>query len=254
MGFMKVLKSAGGVAKAAGGLGLAVGDLGLTVVGEVGKAAFKGVKVVANVAADVMCTSGPNSELTYRYDGFVGDGHYECRKVLGQALVDLALKRSRDSYLRDILSQCSRVDLSGSQGQVLYALARNRSVCEQVLRGDEEAVQSIKKCVENVNPTDDAIVNAAKRVEGVFREGRDYSGFVSKVFVVSVGEDIKDFVYDSNGEHVRDANGGRLEEVVGTNDGVAVFKVTFANGQQIKFKVHQNGSWRGLMRDVHKYI
>ena len=238
---------------------MGLGDFLCTVVGTAagaaivaGQAAWKGVKAVANVAADAMCTSGPDSELKYRYDGYVDSG---CRRVLGQAFVDLALKRSRDSYLRDILFQCSGVDLSVPNGQIIYALANKRSLCKQVLKGDEKAVQSIKKCVENVNLPADVIINAAKRVEEAFPEGRDYSKFVSKVFVVSVGEDIKEFVYDSNGEHVRDANGGYLQKVVGTDYGVAVFKVTFEYGQQIKFKVYLNGgSWECLKHNVHGYI
>ena len=255
MGFMKVLKSAGGVAKAAGGLGLAVGDLGLTVVGEVGRAALKGVKAVANVAADAMCNSGPDSELTYRYEGSVGDGHFGCRKVLGQALFDLALKRSHDSYLRDILSRCSGLDLSGTGGKLHYVLAHNRSVCKEVLNGDKKVVQKIKNFFENDNLTDDIIINAAKRVEEAFPEGADYSGFISKVYLISVGENIEEFVYDENGKNVRDENGNYVTKVVGTNYSVARFVVTFKSEQQIKLKVYLNsGSWEDLKQHPKEYI
>lgn len=221
------------------------------LVAKAGKAALNGTvtaaKWVGNTAMDAMCTSSENSELKYHYEGHVGDCRYGARKVLGQALVDLALKRSRDSYLRDILSRCSGIDLEGPEGQINYMLAHNRSVCKQILNGDEKTLQKILELVGNDNLSQDHVINAAKRVEAAFPEDRDYSSFVSEVFVVSVGEDIEEFVYDDNGETIRDANGNYIKKVVGTNYGVAVFKVTFSCSLKIKFKIYLNdGSWEGL--------
>lgn len=232
-----------------------VGEASKDVLSFTGKTVFKGVKALANAAADAMCTSGPNSELVYHYDGQVGYGRCECRRVVGQALVDLALKRTRDSYLREILSHCARIDLSSPKGSLNYVLARNRALCEQILSGDEKVIECIKKYTEFSNFTNDAIVNAAKSVHAIFREGFDYSGFVDNVFVVSVGKDIEEFVYDSEGEHVRDANGGYLTKVVGTDYSVAVFKVTFQGGRKIKFKVClDNGNWGDVRNQVRQYI
>ena len=49
------------------------------------------------------------------------------------------------------------------------------------------------------------------------------------------------------------ANGTLVEKVVGTNYGVAVFKVTFSSGHKLKLKVYlDDGQWYGL--EPHKYI
>ena len=65
----------------------------------------------------------------------------------------------------------------------------------------------------------------------------NHHDYVSKVFVKSVGEDIREPVYNDNGEPLRDANGGYVKKVVGRNDSVAVFKVTFSSGHSIMIKV-----------------
>lgn len=244
--FMDVLKAGGEVLKAAG-------VLGLELAKEAGKGTVAAAKWAGNAALDAMSTSSESSELKYRYERDLRDCHYGARKVLGQALVDLALKRSRDSYLRDILSRCSGIDLVGPEGQINYVLAHNRSVCKQVLNGDERTLQKIREFIGNDNLSQDDVTNAAKRVEEAFPENRDYSSFVSEVFVVSVGENIEEFVYDENGETIRDANGNYVKKVVGTNYSVAVFKVTFSCSLKIKFKVYlTSGSWEGL--SPHQYI
>lgn len=245
--FKDVLKAGGDVLKAAG-------DLGLYLATETGKAALKGVKWAGNTALDVMCTSSESSELKYRYEGYVTDCNYGVRKVLGYALVDLGLKRWRDSYLRDILCRCSGACLlSGPDGRIYSVLANDRSACKQILNGDEKVVQEIRESIANVDLPKDCIVNAAKMIEEMFR--CDYGSFIREVFVVSVGEDIEEFVYDDNGETMRDANGNYVKKVVGTNYSVARFKVTFSSYQKINFKVYlDSGSWESLKCHVHGYI
>ena len=246
--FMDVLKAGGDVLKA-------VGALGLELAKEAGKGTVAVAKWAGNTALDVMATSSENSELRYQYDGSVGSSHHGCRRVLGQALVDLGLKRSRDSYLKDMLSRCAGIELTGPQGDINYAIAHNRSLCAKILQGDAESVQRIKKVLGNESITNEQIANAAQRIEKLFFKGDDYSNFVSEVFVVSVGENIEEFVYDENGETIRDANGNYVKKVVGTNYSVAVFKVTSSCGLKIKFKIHLNGgSWEDLKNHQHQYV
>ena len=246
--FMDVLKAGGDVLKAAGALGLELAK-------EAGKGAVAAAKWAGNAAIDAMATSSENSELRYQYDGSVDSSHYGCRRVLGQALVDLGLKRSRDSYLKDMLSRCAGIELTGPQGDIYYAIAHNRSLCAKILQGDAESAQRIKKVLGNESIANEQIANAAKRIEESFFKRDDYSDFVREVFVVSVGENIEEFVYDANGETMRDETGNYVKKVVGTNYSVAVFKVTSSCGLKIKFKVHLNGgSWEGLKNHQHEYI
>ena len=245
-----------GAKETGSGLGKILGASGKTLM-KVGAITLKGsvaaAKWAGNAALDAVCTSSENSELKYRYDGDVGNCRYGCRKVLGKALVDLALKRSRDSYLKDILSRCSGVDLSGPQGTILYAVARDRSLCKRILQDDKEAIQKVKGSIVNDSLTEEHIIDAAMRIDDLLSRRNDYSSFVREVFVVSVGEDIEEFVYDDDGKILRDANGNSVTEVVGINHSVAVFKVTFSCGLKIKFKVYlNNGSWEGL--EHHHYI
>ena len=95
---------------------------------------------------------------------------------------------------------------------------------------------------------EDEIKEAFNRYANLFvNNRRDY---VREVFVVSVGEDIREPVYDDDGEYLRDANGGYMEKVVGRDDSVAVFKVTFSSGHSIKIKV-RNGTWGCLSPHSH---
>ena len=214
-------------------------------------ATLKGVKLVANAAIDVVFTSNENSELSYRYREDKSGNRFECRQILGATLVDLAMKRSRDSYLRLILSRCAGVDLEKGPGRLVY-FKDFRSLCAMAMKGDRNAVQEIVHFAKAKGFAEGEIEKALDVYRILFKRC-DYGGFIREIFVASVGEDIYETVYDDNGEIVRDANGNALERVVGRNDAIARFKVVFSSGHKIGLKVHlENGSdWSSLRPHEH---
>ena len=255
MGLLDQFKD--GAKETGSGLGKILGASGKVIV-KAGTAALKGTataaKFVGNAALDAVLTSNENSELVYHYDARPGGSYsrFECRDVLGRALLELTMRRSRDSYLKLILSTCERVDLEGGAGHLIYD-KDFRGLCARILDGNEDAHQEIVKLAENKNLKGNDIIAALCSYERLFEKGRTYGSYIREVFVISVGEDIRELVYNDNGECLRDANGGYMEKVVGRNDSVAVFKVTFSSGHKIKFKVYlNNGSWQGLQ--AHQYV
>ena len=241
-----------GVGTTGKGLGMVLGGTA-KLAGTVGKAAFKGVKVVAKGAIDMMLSSSENSVLDYCYEDYGGDLDLRAHKVLSQALVDLTMRRPWDSYLWCILSHCENLCLSDKSGQLLDD-KKFRSICRGMLSDDKSAKEQMEKQFDAFfqkqdEYNEDEVKEALNRYTNLFvHNRRDY---VREVFVVSVGEDIREPVYDDNGEHIRDANGGYMEKVVGRDDSVAVFKVTFSSGHSIKIKV-RNGSWGHL--SPHSYM
>lgn len=241
-----------GVGTTGKGLGMVL-DGTAKLAGTVGKAAFKGVKVVAKEAIDMMLSSSENSVLDYCYNDYEGDLDLRAHKVLSQALVDLTMRRPNDSYLWCVLSHCENLCLSDKSGQLLGD-KKFRSICRGMLSDDKSAKEQMEKQFDAFiqkqdEYNEDEVKEALKRYTNLFvNNRRDY---VREVFVVSVGEDIREPVYDDNGKHIRDANGGYMEKVVGRDNSVAVFKVTFVSGHSIKIKV-RNGSW-GHLRS-HSYI
>jgi len=216
-------------------------------------ATLKGVKLVANAAIDVVFTSNENSELLYHYRGEIrGNDRLECRQILGTTLVELAMKRPRDSYLRLILSRSACVDLEEGPGRLVY-FKDFRSLCAMAMKGDRNAVQEIVHFAKAKGFAEGEIEKALDVFRVLFKRS-DYGGFIREIFVASVGEDIHETVYDDNGEIVRDANGNALKRMVGRNDAIARFKVIFSSGHKIGLKVHlENGSiWSGLR--PHEYI
>ena len=232
-----------GVGTTGKGLGMVLGGTA-KLAGTVGKAAFKGVKVVAKGAIDMMLSSNENSILDYCIEG---DLHFCAHEVLSQALVDLTMRRPWDSYLRCILSHCENLYLSDKSGQLLYN-KQFRSICRGMLSDDKSAKEKIEKQFDEFlqkqnEYNEDDIKEAFNKYSKLFMN--NHHDYVSKVFVKSVGEDIREPVYDDNGEPLRDANGGYVEKVVGRDDSVAVFKVTFSSGHSIMIKV-RNGSFGHL--------
>lgn len=255
MGLLDQFKD--GAKETGSGLGKILGASGKAIV-KAGATALKGTatvaKFVGNAALDAILTSNENSELVYHYDARLGGNYsrFECRDVLGRTLLELTMRRSRDSYLKLILSTCERVDLEGGAGHLIYD-KDFRGLCARILDGNEDALQEIVKLAENKNLKEDDITAALDGYKRLFAKGRTYGSYIREVFVVSVGEDIKEFVYNDEGEVMRDANGTSVEKVVGTNYGVAVFKVTFSSGHKLKLKVYlDDGEWYGL--EPHKYI
>ena len=248
--FMDVLKAGGDVLKAAG-------DLGLELVKEAGRGAATAAKWAGNAAMDAMCTSSEDSELTYRYDGDC-TSNWDCRKVMGRALVDLAVQRPRDSYIQNILFHCSNVDLSGPTGKLVGMISRDegfRSQCRKFIAGDAVATQWIEKFSERNKLPKETVIVAVKSYDNLFAEGKDYSAFVEKVFVAYVGKEIRESVRDDDGKLVQDADGRIVERIVGTDYSVAQFTVTFSSSQKIKLKVYLNGgSWESLKSHSHTYI
>ena len=140
MGFMKVLKSAGGVAKAAGGLGLAVGDLGITVVSEVGKAACTGIKFAANAALDATAAQGgPN----YRYKLYLSN-QISSRHDLNECVEQWVLSYmrgmigSRDPYFMSIKEKLE--NFKSNDGQ-LQGFVRSVDDSDVVLFPQTDEVQ-----------------------------------------------------------------------------------------------------------------
>lgn len=232
-----------GVGTTGKGLSMVLGGTA-KLAGTVGKAAFKGVKVVAKGAIDMMLSSSENSVLDYCYEG---DLDLRAHKVLSQALVDLTMRRPWDSYLWCILSHCENLCLSDKSGQLLDD-KKFRSICRGMLSDDKSAKEKIEKQFDEFfqkhnEYNEDDIKEAFNKYSNLFMN--NHHDYVSKVFVKSVGEDIREPVYNDNGEPLRDANGGYVEKVVGRNDSVAVFKVTFSSGHSIMIKV-RNGSFGHL--------
>ena len=232
-----------GVGTTGKGLGMVLGGTA-KLAGTVGKAAFKGVKVVAKGAIDMMLSSNENSILDYCYEG---DLDFCAHKVLSQALVDLTMRRPWDSYLWCILSHCENLCRSDKSGQLLDD-KKFRSICRGMLSDDKSAKEKIEKQFDEFfqkhnEYNEDDIKEAFNRYTNLFVNNRRY--YVREVFVVSVGEDIREPVYDDDGKCLRDANGYYVEKVVGRNDSIAVFKVTFSSGHSIKIKV-RNGSFGHL--------
>lgn len=232
-----------------------MGMLGDILAGVV-KGSVAAVKWAGNAALEAMFTSNEDSELTYYYDvnsgeNYFGD-HNGCREVLGRTLLGLTFKRPSDSYLRLILSRCARVELDGDAGKLVYD-KQFRTLCAKVANGDKSAAQKIGQLFVNGKITKETVFAASELYGRLFTNESIYSSFIREVFVITVGEDIEEPVYDDEGKILRDANGKSVTKVVGTNYGVARFKVTFSSGHKIKFKVClNNGSWQGLQ--AHKYV
>ena len=132
-----------GVGTTGKGLGMVLGGTA-KLAGTVGKAAFKGVKVVAKGAIDMMLSSSENSVLDYCYEDYEGDLDLRAHKVLSQALVDLTMRRPWDSYLWCILSHCENLCLSDKSGQLLDD-KKFRSICRGMLSDDKSAKEKIEK-------------------------------------------------------------------------------------------------------------
>lgn len=195
-------------------------------------------------------SSGENSELIYHYnkdDGGCGGDRWRCREILGYAILDLTIKRQHDLYLRRILSGCTRVNLDGGAGELVYRQSF-RALCARVLDGDEDAMRELAELPKRQNFSEKCINDALEIYKTLFAKGMRYGDFIRDVFVVSVGKSIEQFVLDDNGEAIRDGNGGYVKEVVGTDYSVARFKVTFSSGHRIGLKVYlsDGGSFEGL--------
>lgn len=217
------------------------------LAGTVGKAAFKGVKVLAKGAIDLMLSSNENTILNYHYNGSCS----EIRYILSRSLVDLTMRRPWDSYLWLILSKCENIDLTCKSGQIL-ADTKFRSLCRRLFVDEKKDDEDFQKLLTENNYKDEEIKNAIALYNRIFLRSDDcLRNYVREIFVVSVGENITEPIYDENGEYIREASGGYAEKIVGRDDSVAVFKVTFESGHSIKLKVKYDWGWS--MFTPHSY-